>query len=76
MAYLGEDVTMIQHQLQAGALATAAGQHDALVVAALAARHRPHGSSQMASRSRCADDAMRTTTPPGRVGCRAGSGPE
>lgn len=33
MAYLGEDVTMIQHQLQAGALA--AGCHDALVVAAL-----------------------------------------
>lgn len=33
MAYLGEDVTMIQHQLQAGALAK--GCHDALVVAAL-----------------------------------------
>ena len=33
MAYLGEDVTMIQHQLQAGALAD--GCHDALVVAAL-----------------------------------------
>ncbi len=35
MAYLGEDVTMIQHQLQAGALASAAGCADALVVAAL-----------------------------------------
>ena len=35
MAYLGEDVTMIQHQLQAGALAIAAGCNDALVVAAL-----------------------------------------
>jgi predicted HD phosphohydrolase len=35
MAYLGEDVTMIQHQLQAGALARAAGHTDALVVAAL-----------------------------------------
>jgi gamma-butyrobetaine dioxygenase len=35
MAYLGEDVTMIQHQLQAGALASAAGCTDALVVAAL-----------------------------------------
>ncbi|HWM18593.1 MAG TPA: HD domain-containing protein [Ilumatobacteraceae bacterium] len=35
MAYLGEDVTMIQHQLQAGALASAAGCNDALVVAAL-----------------------------------------
>jgi gamma-butyrobetaine dioxygenase len=33
MAYLGEDVTMIQHQLQAAALAD--GCHDALVVAAL-----------------------------------------
>jgi gamma-butyrobetaine dioxygenase len=33
MAYLGEDVTMIQHQLQAGALA--AGCSDALVVAAV-----------------------------------------
>jgi phosphonate degradation associated HDIG domain protein len=33
MVYLGEDVTMIQHQLQAGALAD--GCHDALVVAAL-----------------------------------------
>jgi gamma-butyrobetaine dioxygenase len=33
MAYLGEDVTMIQHQLQAGALAIGCG--DALVVAAL-----------------------------------------
>lgn len=35
MAYLGEDVTMIQHQLQAGARAAAAGLPDALVVAAL-----------------------------------------
>jgi gamma-butyrobetaine dioxygenase len=35
MAYLGEDVTMIQHQLQTGALASAAGCNDALVVAAL-----------------------------------------
>jgi gamma-butyrobetaine dioxygenase len=35
MAYLGEDVTMIQHQLQAGALAVAAGCGDSLVVAAL-----------------------------------------
>ncbi len=35
MAYLGEDVTMIQHQLQAGALAIAAGATDALAVAAL-----------------------------------------
>ena len=35
MAYLGEDVTMIQHQLQAGALAITAGCTDALVVAAL-----------------------------------------
>lgn len=33
MAYLGEDVTMVQHQLQAGALAN--GCHDTLVVAAL-----------------------------------------
>lgn len=33
MAYLGEDVTMIQHQLQAGALAD--GCDDAFVVAAL-----------------------------------------
>jgi gamma-butyrobetaine dioxygenase len=33
MAYLGEDVTMIQHQLQAGALGV--GRDDALVVAAL-----------------------------------------
>ena len=33
MAYLGEDVTMIQHQLQAAVLAD--GCHDALVVAAL-----------------------------------------
>ena len=33
MAYLGEDVTMIQHQLQAGALADE--RDDALVVAAL-----------------------------------------
>jgi gamma-butyrobetaine dioxygenase len=33
MAYLGEDVTMIQHQLQAGALAI--GCSDAIVVAAL-----------------------------------------
>jgi gamma-butyrobetaine dioxygenase len=35
MAYLGEDVTMIQHQLQAGALAIEAGSGDALTVAAL-----------------------------------------
>ena len=35
MAYLGEDVTMIQHQLQAGALAIAAGCNDSLAVAAL-----------------------------------------
>ena len=35
MAYLGEDVTMVQHQLQAGALAVAAGLSDALAVAAL-----------------------------------------
>jgi gamma-butyrobetaine dioxygenase len=35
MAYLGEDVTMIQHQLQAGAHAIAAGVPDSLVVAAL-----------------------------------------
>ena len=35
MAYLGEGVTMIQHQLQAGALAVAAGVPDALAVAAL-----------------------------------------
>lgn len=35
MAYLGEDVTMIQHQLQAGALAVAAGAADPLAVAAL-----------------------------------------
>ena len=35
MAYLGEDVTMIEHQLQAGALAIAAGASDALIVAAL-----------------------------------------
>ncbi len=35
MAYLGEDVTMVQHQLQAAALAVAAGERDALVVAAL-----------------------------------------
>jgi gamma-butyrobetaine dioxygenase len=35
MAYLGEEVTMIQHQLQAAALAVAAGTSDALVIAAL-----------------------------------------
>ena len=35
MAYLGEDVTMIQHQLQAGALAIAAGCSDSLALAAL-----------------------------------------
>jgi gamma-butyrobetaine dioxygenase len=35
MAYLGEEVTMVQHQLQAAALAVAAGESDALVVAAL-----------------------------------------
>ncbi|MCU1397334.1 MAG: phosphonate degradation operons associated domain protein [Acidimicrobiales bacterium] len=35
MQYLGEGVTMIQHQLQAGALASAAGLPEALVVAAL-----------------------------------------
>ena len=35
MAYLGEDVTMIEHQLQAGALAAAGGADDALVVASL-----------------------------------------
>jgi gamma-butyrobetaine dioxygenase len=35
MEYLGEDVTMIQHQLQAGALALDAGLPDTLVVAAL-----------------------------------------
>ena len=35
MAYLGEDVTMIEHQLQAGALAACSGASDALVVAAL-----------------------------------------
>ncbi|MCU1396568.1 MAG: phosphonate degradation operons associated domain protein [Ilumatobacteraceae bacterium] len=35
MEYLGEDVTMIQHQLQAGALAAGAGFADTLVVAAL-----------------------------------------
>lgn len=35
MAYLGEAVTMTQHQLQAAALATAAGEPDDLVVAAL-----------------------------------------
>lgn len=35
MAYLGEDVTMIQHQLQAGALAAHGGAEDALVVASL-----------------------------------------
>lgn len=35
MAYLGEDVTMIEHQLQAAALAVAAGYDDSLVVAAL-----------------------------------------
>jgi gamma-butyrobetaine dioxygenase len=35
MAYLGEDVTMIQHQLQAGALAIAAGCSDSLTLAAL-----------------------------------------
>jgi len=35
MAYLGEDVSMVQHQLQAGALAIAAGSSDALAVAAL-----------------------------------------
>lgn len=35
MAYLGEDVTMIQHQLQAGALAITAGCSDSLTVAAL-----------------------------------------
>jgi gamma-butyrobetaine dioxygenase len=35
MAYLGEEVTMIQHQLQAGALALAAGCSDSLIVAAL-----------------------------------------
>ncbi|MCU1368178.1 MAG: phosphonate degradation operons associated domain protein [Ilumatobacteraceae bacterium] len=35
MEYLGEDVTMIQHQLQAGALAAAAGLAEPLVVAAL-----------------------------------------
>lgn len=35
MAYLGEQVTMIQHQLQAGALALAAGCSDELAVAAL-----------------------------------------
>ena len=33
--YLGESVTMIEHQLQAGALAARAGAPDALVVAAL-----------------------------------------
>ena len=35
MAYLGEEVTMIQHQLQAASLATTSGCGDALVVAAL-----------------------------------------
>jgi gamma-butyrobetaine dioxygenase len=35
LAYLGEDVTMTEHQLQAGALAVAAGAPDTLVVAAL-----------------------------------------
>jgi gamma-butyrobetaine dioxygenase len=35
VAYLGEDVTMVQHQLQAGARALEAGMPDALVVAAL-----------------------------------------
>lgn len=35
MAYLGEGVTMIQHQLQAGARALDAGESDVLVVAAL-----------------------------------------
>ena len=35
MAYLGEDVTMAEHQLQAAALAVAAGCADSLVVAAL-----------------------------------------
>ena len=35
MAYLGEDITMIEHQLQAGALAAASGAADALVVASL-----------------------------------------
>ena len=35
LAYLGEDVTMIQHQLQAGALAVAAGVPDTIAVASL-----------------------------------------
>jgi len=35
MAYLGEEVTMAQHQLQAAQLAVEAGYGDALVVAAL-----------------------------------------
>ncbi len=35
MAYLGEDVSMIEHQLQAGRLAMAADAPDALTVAAL-----------------------------------------
>ena len=35
MAYLGEDVTMIQHQLQAAALAVDSTAADELVVAAL-----------------------------------------
>jgi gamma-butyrobetaine dioxygenase len=35
MAYLGEEVTMAQHQLQAAQLALEAGHGDALVVAAL-----------------------------------------
>ena len=61
MAYLGEDVTMVQHQLQAGALA--AGRSDSLVVAAPAARHRSRDRAT-GGRGRCRRGADRR---PGRA---------
>ena len=41
--YAGEPVTQLQHALQSAQLAEQSGADAALIVAALAARPRPHG---------------------------------
>ena len=53
MAYLGEEVTMIQHQLQAAELAVAGGASHALVAAALL-----HDVGHMIGRDEGATDAI------------------
>ena len=74
LAYLGEDVTMIEHQLQAGALAASTGASDALIVAALL-HDVGHMVGENDATTAMADDVDAHHDVVGARCWRAGSGP-